>query len=51
MDKTCNTCRFKQEGNCAKFNIGVNENFTACNDYAPNTIIAESMIGKIELID
>lgn len=48
--KTCDKCRFFQDGSCAKFSITVNENYAACGDYAEKVSINES-VQKMKLYD
>lgn len=48
MQKTCETCRFKNGKTCVKFTIVVNEDYKACNDWAEKTKLNES---KIQLND
>lgn len=49
MDK-CATCRFFN-GTCVKFNVNVNEDCQACNDYAQSMNITESVPVKMQLND
>lgn len=50
MEKTCNTCRFYCD-KCVKFNIQVNENYKACNDYAEKHSLDESINKRMQLND
>lgn len=49
MEKKCETCRFFN-GTCAKYNVNVTKDCTACNDYAEGTQLTES-VQRIQLND
>ena len=46
----CANCRFCKNNQCVKFNIVVDEDYKACNDYAEKQEINESRV-RIQLND
>ena len=51
MNKICKNCRFKNENNCVKFNIKIEENFKACKDFADTCLNESFTKEKIQLND
>lgn len=51
MEKTCKNCRFMHESKCVKFNIVVNEDYKACNDFADTHLNESFTKGKMQLND
>ena len=49
MEK-CRTCRFFN-GTCVKYNVNVNEDCKACNDYVESMDLQESVPVRMQLND
>ena len=51
MNKICKNCRFMQESKCVKFNVNVNEDYKACNDFADICLNESFSKEKMQLND